>query len=387
MSDLKTAQKSVKLPKFSSVEEAVTKLKPTFPVRCIMPEILKKNAEFFCKNFFGQSLYAVKSNPDPDVLKHLIKGGIKAFDVASINEIKLIHSMLPSAKLAFMHPVKGREAIREAYFNYGVRIFVIDTLHEFEKIMEETKQAKDLTIVTRIYMPKGSALCSLSGKFGILPAEAAKLLKVTAKKAAKVGVSFHIGSQSMNPSSYAKAIKTAGDIIKQSGCTISVFDIGGGFPIPYLVEETPDLLEYFAIIEKEIKKLKLPENCEIWAEPGRALSGTGEMLVVKTELRKDKRLYINDGSYGNMMEVNCMQWRNKCYIIRPEGRAKPSKKLDSFDIYGSTCDSWDYLKGPFKLPSNIEEGDWIIFYGQGAYGAATKTDFNGFKETIKVIIE
>jgi len=380
-------EKTQKLQHFRNVEEAVNKLSPRFPLRCIMMAELKKNAKTFLNDFMGEPLYAVKSNPDEDVLKYLIANGIKAFDAASINEIKLIHSLLPTAKIAFMHPVKSRESIREAYFNYGVRIFVIDTLYEFEKIMAETNQANDLTIVTRIYMPKGSALCSLSGKFGILPGDAPKLIKATAKKASKVGISFHIGSQSMNPQSYAKAIKTAGDIIKQSGCKMSVFDIGGGFPIPYLIEETPNLTDFFSVIEKSIKKLKLPEDCEIWAEPGRALSGTGEILVVRVELRKDSRLYINDGSYGNMMEVNCMNWRNKCYIIRPDGRANPSKKLGEFDIYGSTCDSWDHLKGPFKLPANIEEGDWIVFYGQGAYGAASKTDFNGFKETTKVIID
>ena len=55
-----------------------------------------------------------------------------------------------------------------------------------------------------------------------------------------------------------------------------------------------------------------------------------------------------------------------------------SKKLTSFDLYGPTCDSMDYMKGPFILPNNIKENDYIELGQLGAYGLTFRTQFNGF---------
>ena len=59
------------------------------------------------------------------------------------------------------------------------------------------------------------------------------------------------------------------------------------------------------------------------------------------------------------------------------GRVK-SKKMTSFDFYGPTCDGMDYMKGPFILPNNIKENDYIELGQLGAYGLTFRTDFNGF---------
>ena len=36
-----------------------------------------------------------------------------------------------------------------------------------------------------------------------------------------------------------------------------------------------------------------------------------------------------------------------------------SKKLTAFSFFGPTCDGLDYMKGPFLLPNNIKEGDYL----------------------------
>ena len=115
------------MEKFKSVNELVNKLKPVEPVYCIRPESIKSSAIFFKKNFPGKILYAVKTNPNEFVIKNITKQGILEFDVASINEIKLIKKINPSAKSYFMHTVKAREDISEAYFDYGIRDFALDT--------------------------------------------------------------------------------------------------------------------------------------------------------------------------------------------------------------------------------------------------------------------
>jgi ornithine decarboxylase len=379
----------VSLPRSASIEDMVKNLRPSQSVQCMHPENLYQAARTFLDHFPGHSLYAIKSNPDPYVLQHLYAAGIRHFDVASLGEVQLVRGLFPDAHLAFMNPVKSRESIRAAYFEYGVRDFVIDTFEELHKILEETKVAADLTIVVRLAMPKGSAACELTNKFGCTPEVAVSLLRDADKVAHKVGISFHVGSQTLDPQSYALGIQKAGEVVKQSGVQMDVFDIGGGFPVPYMGMEIQPLTNYFDVIKAELAKLKLPKSCQIWGEPGRALCGTGSTLVVRVELRKGDILYINDGSFGNMFEVCSMGWKNNVQLIRPSRKGrKPSaaKATAPFRFYGPTCDSVDYMPGPFMLPDDVCEGDWIAIQGMGAYMAASQSRFNGFYSDFQVEI-
>ncbi len=375
------------LPCFESVEAAVRTLRPAEPLLCSHPDELVKNAKLFLKSFPGMTLYAVKANPDPYVLTHLYRAGIRHCDVASLGEIRLLRGLLPDMRLAFMHPVKGREAIHEAYFNYGIRDFVLDTADELRKIREETKGARDLTLVVRLDRPKGSAACPLAGKFGAMPDQAVELLRAASKIAQKVGLSFHVGSQTLEPASYVNAIREAGDVIRKSGVEIGAFNVGGGFPIPDLGMDVPPLSAYFDVIRKEIAELKLPPTTQVWCEPGRALSGTSTTLVTRVELRKGDVLYLNDGSFGNMFEVCSMRWRNTAKVIYADAQAGNTAELRPFHFYGPTCDSVDYMPGPFVLPADIKEGDWIALRGMGSYMAASRTSFNGFATDLHVEIK
>ena len=379
------------LLRFASVAEAVKTLLPEQPVQCLHPDRIALQARTFIDHFPGASLYAVKANPDPYVLQHLWQAGIRHFDVASLNEVKLVRGLFPAAHLAFMHPIKSREAIRVAYFDYGVRDFVIDTFEELHKILEETKTAADLTILVRLDMPLhmqvGSA-APLAGKFGCAADVAASLLRDADRVAHKVGLSFHVGSQSLDPQSYAGAIRLAGTVVKAAGVTLDVLDVGGGFPIAGLGMDVPPLTEFFDVIRHEVAQLKLPPTCALWCEPGRALSGPSTTLLVRVELRKGDVLYLNDGSFGNMFEVASMQWRNTAQLLRPvrKGRQSPGRATQPFRFYGPTCDSVDYMPGPFQLPADVCEGDWIALDGMGSYMAASQSRFNGFYSDLQVEI-
>ena len=112
--------------KFKDVNKLINALKPDYPVYCIRPDSIKKSTKFFKDNFPGKVLYAVKTNPNEKVIKEIILNGIKDFDVASLNEIKLIKKIKPEANLYFMHTVKSKESISSAYFNHNVRNFALD---------------------------------------------------------------------------------------------------------------------------------------------------------------------------------------------------------------------------------------------------------------------
>ena len=363
------------MEKFKTVEKLVNQLRPDEPIYCIRKTSIQVASKFFQNNFPGKVLYAVKTNPHPLVIKTIIDSGIKNFDVASINEIKAIREIDKSVKCSYMHTVKSRESIKEAYFNYGVKTFSLDSKDELIKIIESTGQAKDLELFVRVAVSNEHAEIDLSKKFGALTSEATGLLRLTKQYAKKIGLSFHVGSQCMHPISYSKGIKEIGNIIKRTKIIPDYINVGGGFPTIY-----PDLIpqsieSYFNEIQDALKNLKLENLPEIICEPGRAIVAESGSTIVRVNLRKKQKLYINDGTYGTFFDAGVPNIVYPSKLIT-NGRII-SKKLTSFDFYGPTCDSMDYMKGPFVLPNNIKENDYIELGQLGAYGLTFRTDFNG----------
>jgi len=363
------------MQKFKTVEELVNRLKPSEPIYCIRKKSIQLASKFFKNKFPGKVLYAVKTNPHPTILKTIIDSGIKNFDVASINEIKTIRSINKSVKCSYMNTVKSRESIKEAYFKYGVKNFSLDSKDELIKIIESTNQAKDLGLFVRVTVSNEHAEIDLSKKFGALSSEATGLLRLTKQYAKKIGLSFHVGSQCMHPISYSKGITEIGSIIKRTRIIPDFINVGGGFPTIY-----PDLVprsieNYFEEIKEALKNLKLKKLPEIICEPGRAIVAESGSTIVRVNLRKKQKLYINDGTYGTLFDAGFPNIVYPSKLIT-NGRVI-SKKLTSFDFYGPTCDSMDYMKGPFILPNNVKENDYIELGQLGAYGLTFRTDFNG----------
>jgi len=366
------------MQKFKSVEELITQLKPDIPVYCIRKNSILSASKYFQKKFPGKILFAVKTNPNSEVIKTLIKSGIDQFDVASIKEIKSVRKFSQSAKCSFMHTVKSRESISEAYFKYGIKTFALDTKDELIKIIESTGKAKDLELFVRVAVSNEHAEIDLSKKFGALNSEAAGLLRLVKQHSNKIGLSFHVGSQCMHPISYAKGITEIGNIIKKTKITPDYINVGGGFPTIY-----PDLIpqsldDYFDEIKKSLENLKLSSLPEIICEPGRALVAESGSTIVRVNLRKKQKLYINDGTYGTLFDAGTPNIVFPSKMIKDSSNKIISKKLTAFDFYGPTCDSMDYMKGPFLLPNNIKENDYIELGQLGAYGLTFRTEFNGF---------
>ena len=366
------------MQKFKSVEELVNQLRPDKPVYCIRKKSILSASKFFQKNFPGKILYAVKTNPHPEVIKTLLKSGINQFDVASVEEIKAVRKFDQVSKCSFMHTIKSREDISEAYFKYGVKTFALDTKDELIKIIESTSNAKDLELFVRVAVSNEHAEIDLSKKFGAINSEAAGLLRLVKQHSKKIGLSFHVGSQCMHPISYSKGISEIANIIKKTKIVPDYLNIGGGFPTIY-----PDLIpssleSYFDEIKKSLENLKIEKLPEIICEPGRALVAESGSTIVRVNLRKKQKLYINDGTYGTLFDAGTPNIVFPSKMIKDNSNKIISKKLTAFDFYGPTCDSMDYMKGPFLLPNNIKENDYIELGQLGSYGLTFRTQFNGF---------
>ncbi|MDA8828672.1 type III PLP-dependent enzyme [Candidatus Pelagibacter bacterium] len=364
------------MQKFKTVDELINQLKPEKPIYCIRKKSIQSASTYFRNKFPGKVLYAVKTNSHPEVLKTIVESGIENFDVASVQEIKDIRAISPDAKCSYMHTVKSRESIKEAYFNYNIKAFSLDTKDELIKIIEATNQAKDLELFVRVAVSNEHAQIDLSKKFGVLTSEATGLLRLTKQYAKKIGLSFHVGSQCMHPISYAKGIGEIGNIIKKTKIIPDYINIGGGFPAIYPDLVPQPLENYFEEIKKSLSNLELEKLPELLCEPGRAIVAESGSTIVRVNLRKKQKLYINDGTYGTLFDAGTP---NMVYPSRLIKSSKiTSKKLTAFDFYGPTCDSMDYMKGPFLLPNNIKENDYIELGQLGAYGLTFRTQFNGF---------
>ncbi len=362
-----------------AVADLVARERPEEPMHCLRPAAVTTAARTFIEGFPGAVLYAVKCNPEPPMLRALAAGGISHFDCASKSEIALARQMFPSAEIHFMHPVKARGAIREAWARHGVRDFAFDSAAELAKIRAETAAtgvSAPLGLILRIALPKGRAALDLSGKFGAPPAEASALLRAARPHAARLGISFHVGSQCLDPMAWRSALAVAAAVIATASVAVEIIDVGGGFPVSYPGMEPPPLGAYFAEIETGFERLGLPGAC-LWAEPGRALVAAGGSVVVQIQHRRGGALYINDGTFGSLADAGSLGFRYPVRLIRPQG-APPSAEEIGFTFFGPTCDSADTMAGPFFLPADAAEGDWVEIGQLGAYGSALRTGFNGF---------
>ena len=375
------------MEKYASASAYLQKHQPDRPVWGIRPHTAGVAARWFLKHFPGEVAYAYKANSSVFLLGALYGAGIKQFDVASITEMEDA-ATIPGVSLHFMHPVKSRNAIRRAYHEFDVRCFALDTEEELDKIVAETATdgvpAKDLQLYVRVSVPAKNSRIPLERKFGITGSKAARLLVKTRQVADELGIAFHVGSQTTTPDSFRTALADVHKLIVKAGVVIDGIDVGGGFPSIYTDSAPTPLIEFMEVIKAAMDDMPVTEACRLICEPGRALVAEAESLIVRVDARRGNDLFINDGSYGALFDAAHLGFVFPTRLVsRPPESAG---LLQPFELWGPTCDSIDHMKGPFLLPSGIQEGDYIEIGNLGAYGRALASRFNGYGHYDEVIL-
>jgi ornithine decarboxylase len=376
------------MERYASAADLVAALKPERPVLCARPHAAARAARWFVDNFDGDVAYAYKANSSVFLIGALYGAGIRHFDVASLPEIEDA-ATIPGVTLHFMHPVKSREAIHRAYFKHGVRSFSLDTEDELQKIVDETTgpsgPARDLALFVRITVPAINSRIPLERKFGTSGQKAARLLVKARQVAAELGITFHVGSQTMTPDAYVNALAEVQRLIGKAGVVVDRLDVGGGFPSIYPGMQPAPLSRFLAAIRESVEKLPVRENVRLMAEPGRALVAEAESVIVRVEARRGNDLFINDGGYGVLFDAAHLGWIYPARLLNrePKGTEAPV----SYELWGPTCDSIDHMKGPFVLPACVKEGDYIEIGNVGAYGRAIAGDFNGYGKYEEAILD
>ncbi len=374
------------MERFSSAEALIATRQPVRPVLGLRPHAAARAARWFLDNFPGDVAYAYKANSSVFLVGALYGAGIRHFDVASLPEIEDA-ATIPGVELHFMHPVKSRSAIRRAY-ELGIRSYSLDSEDELKKIVEETRQssgpARDLNLYVRIAVPPKNSRIPLERKFGIQGAAAARLLLKTRQVAAELGITFHVGSQTQSPEAYTSALGEVHKLIVKAGVVVDRIDVGGGYPSRYADANPAPLSSFMEAIVAGLDKLPVRDSVRVMCEPGRALSAETESLIVRVDARRGNDLYINDGAYGTLFDAAHLGFVFPTRLVsRP---AVAGEALTPFELWGPTCDSIDQMKGPFMLPSNMREGDYIEIGNIGAYGRAIAGSFNGYGRYDEVIL-
>jgi len=363
------------MSRFGSVRELVETLHPTEPLYCIRPQKLHQAAHNFVTGFPGKTLFAVKANPHPAIVGELYKAGIRCFDTASLHEIELVTGLFADAECYFMAPCKLMGTAQTAFDSFGVRHFVADHPSEVGRLLEfATPQT---TVHIRMKAMDPASVYELSSKFGAEADETVVLLQQVAQAGCRAGLVFNVGSLCTHPDAYRRAIRAAGDVIKQSAVEIVSLDVGGGFPVSYPGLETAEVSEFFAAIKEETASINLPRECELLCEPGRALVATGQSLLTQVILMKDDLVFLNDGIYGALSELVISNGSVKFPLTVYRINGSPSHKTKPYSISGPTCDTLDIVPGKVDLPEDLKTGDWIEFGIAGAYSNSMASRFNG----------
>ncbi len=361
---------------YLSAEQFLRFHRPVDPVRCWRPFAVARAADWFGANFQGKLVYAVKANPSAYIIVTLLEHGVRRFDVASLAEIEMIRALAPQATLLYMNPVKSRAHIRAAYFDHGVRMFAVDHLDEVKKILKITDNAPDLSLFVRVACNDDGSVLPLGEKYGARGDEGPELLQFARAHAARLGVTFHVGSQALKPARYGEAIRQVAELVRGAGVVVDMLNVGGGFPIYYKAGDPVDLTPYVMSIKAALGDLPLSHNSEVFIEPGRALVAEAESLIVRVDARRGRELFINDGGYGILFDAAFSDWVFPTRLIGPKGAAQD--QLAPFSLWGPTCDAADQMKGPFHLPDSVREGDYLEIHKTGAYGISMASQFNGF---------
>ena len=362
---------------FANVRQVIEALRPHEPVYCLYPQVYRDTAREFVAGFPGRVLYAVKANDHPLVIRSLLEGGVSHFDCASLPEVETVRRISPDARCYFMTPVRLHGAARAAQQEFGVRHFMVDHLNGLDRLADEIDLARAVVFARMAATHQAAMIDLSSNRFGAPPEDMPAILTAIRDAGAEPALAFNVGSAVTSPEAYSHSLRLARQVLEALDFRIRLLDIGGGFPRSYPGFAVPPLADYFDTIRRDLEALPLAEDAEVMAEPGRALAAPGMSAIAEVCLRKENRLYLNDGMYGIFWELRFKGHRR--YPVRAYRNAEPmTGNLEPFRLYGPTCDSSDELPGDVDLPNDIRPGDHIEFGNIGAYSLAGRTQFNGF---------
>jgi ornithine decarboxylase len=357
---------------FTRVKQYVSKHPYKRPVLLVDLDIVRaKTRRFRAALPRVRPHFAVKANPDPRVLKVLMQEGA-GFEIASIAELDILMGLgVPPAEVFYSNPMKSRPYLEYAA-SKGVEWFVVDSAEEIRKVKAVKADAK---MYLRIDAPNIGSDWPLSGKFGAHMSDIPELIQTAVDcQADLAGVTFHVGSQCLNPENWRVGMERAKKVfasMRAVGLKPRLLNLGGGYPVRH-VKPIPSIETISEVINRGLRHFG-PE-IQVIAEPGRYLvSDAGYFIcrVVGTATRNNQRwMYWDAGVFGGVIETT----EGLRYNIYTDRDGEPV----SWNVAGPTCDSVDVVMREELFPADLQDGDFIFIKNAGAYTTAYASNFNGF---------
>ena len=355
--------------------ELLKKEQPRRPVLFFSAAVLRQTVARFLRGFDGLVSYAVKANDTPIVLQCLLQAGITAFDVASPAEISGMRELSADAALHYNNPVRSPDEIAIAR-KEGVVSYAVDGFSELEKRVQGVSP-EGVELAVRLHLPVEGAAWNFGEKFGEHPRAAVELLRAVAECGFTPAMVFHPGTQCNRPEAWKAYIEACAEVAQRAGVRLERLNVGGGFP-SHRRGVAPDLEAIFELIHRTRDRVFGTDAPLLVCEPGRALVAESCLLATQIKsLRECGSVFLNDGIYGSLAEAPLLGSVDRVVAIRPDGRIHRGPRVER-RVFGPTCDSIDCLPEPLLLPATLEENDYVVFKGMGAYSTATKTRFNGY---------
>lgn len=361
---------------WANPREYIVENAPETPFLFFSPDILRQVVNDFRSGFPGLVTYALKSNPSEEIVVVLDEIGLEGYDCASPFEINMIRSLSPKAAIHYNNPVRSPFEINYA-LDHGVKSYSVDSFSELQKLIDILPSG-ETEVAVRFKLPVAGAAYNFGAKFGATSEVAVELLKKTAQAGFVPSMTFHPGTQCIDPAAWESYIYEAVKIVRKAGVELARLNVGGGFPSHRLSGVIPELAPIFECIDKATQTAFGASRPALLCEPGRALVAESMTLASPIKaLRDDDHVFLADGIYGSLAELALVGAIDRMEVMAPNGDLRKGESIPRI-IFGPTCDSTDRLPGEFLLPDDLCEGDYLIVHGMGAYSTATNTRFNGY---------
>ena len=360
----------------------LTSKQPDQPIAFFHPATLRETSARFQAGFAGDVSFAVKANPSLEVVSQLVASGLRDFDVASPEEIKLVRSCGRDLALHYNNPVRSRCEIAYAVAQ-GVTSFSVDRMSELDKLLDAI--APQSEIFVRLALDLDGAAYNFGEKFGANADECVAMLKRIADTSHRASMTFHPGTQCNDPAIWDAYITAVAQIAHAAGVTLNTLNVGGGFPSDRGTQTT-SLEDIFAIIQSSWMVNFKGNRPALLCEPGRAMVADAFSLCARIKSRGDGAVFLNDGIYGGLAEFRDIGHCERYRVYAPDGMERVGAPMP-FTAFGPTCDSLDKLPSALNLPDDCAEEDYLMIEGMGAYGSCIATRFNGYGDILTVVLE
>jgi ornithine decarboxylase len=345
-------------------------------------QLLTQIEHFNKKLHWIKPYYAMKSNPNTQILKTLISSYTFSssfnkigLDAASISELILAKKFVSSDEIIYTNPhtIPHEQYIMKELFHNDISLKVVDNICEIEKMVKYDIKSD---ILIRLNSNNNSANVKFDSKFGSELSKSYSMVNFARENGIKVkGVSFHIGSggEFSRKQSYKTAFEYARPLLEYSQSIDTtnneklILDIGGGLLYDTNLEDALGWTE------------KLPYT--IIAELGRYYSEPSYHLATQIIAKTERGVFLDNGVYHELNVYHRDHWnfpKLTHYYDDTSETINEVNEYENIQIFGPTCDSYDTIN-ECTFPLSCDENDWIFLHNMGAYTSAGKVDFNGIK--------